>query len=193
MNGELALQTEGGRNDNQNLISIQQADWRYLRHDYRWNTNSTDSNTASSSNPEPEPLAGITAAHNEVRRALGIADLSWSTEIAAYAQEWADYLVANYGNQAFCGMQHRTAGAYGENLAAGGGGLTAASVVNLWANEAQNYNYSNNSCNGVCGHYTQVIWSKTTELGCGMAQCAGGEVWVCNYNPPGNYSGQRPY
>jgi hypothetical protein len=54
----------------------------------------------------------------------------------------------------------------------------------------------------VCGHYTQIVWKTTTRLGCGVALCDQNspfmgfpkwEFWVCNYAPPGNYNGQRPY
>ena len=72
-----------------------------------------------------------------------------------------------------------------------------------WANEAPNYNYANNTCADVCGHYTQVVWRDSTTLGCGVTQCnvnspfgAGFPNWtfvVCNYAPPGNFTGQRPY
>jgi hypothetical protein len=57
------------------------------------------------------------------------------------------------------------------------------------------YDYKSNTCHqgGPCGHYTQVVWSGTRELGCGVARSPSREIWVCNYNPPGNYIGQRPY
>jgi hypothetical protein len=48
-----------------------------------------------------------------------------------------------------------------------------------------------------CGHYTQVVWRNTERVGCGYSTCqAQGfnfEVWVCNYDPPGNFIGQAPY
>lgn len=48
-----------------------------------------------------------------------------------------------------------------------------------------------------CGHYTQVVWRKTSELGCGYATCKRDgflvEFWACNYSPPGNVRGQEPY
>lgn len=54
-------------------------------------------------------------------------------------------------------------------------------------------------CNA-CGHYTQVVWRDSERLGCGVGDCTGGgEIWVCNYDPPGNVipSGEtkpsRPY
>ena len=43
------------------------------------------------------------------------------------------------------------------------------------------------------GHYTQMVWRDTTRLGCGEAQCKGMLMVVCNYDPPGNYIGQKPY
>lgn len=40
------------------------------------------------------------------------------------------------------------------------------------------------------GHFTQVIWRDSTELGVGMARNRNGEVYVvCNYNPAGNFLG----
>jgi pathogenesis-related protein 1 len=74
--------------------------------------------------------------------------------------------------------------------------LSPKDVVNSWAGERKDYTYSTNSCarGKVCGHYTQVVWSKTTEIGCGKAVCFDkSQVWVCNYKPPGNIIGQKPY
>lgn len=40
------------------------------------------------------------------------------------------------------------------------------------------------------GHFTQVVWRDSTELGVGMARNRNGEVYVvCNYNPAGNFLG----
>jgi pathogenesis-related protein 1 len=44
------------------------------------------------------------------------------------------------------------------------------------------------------GHYTQMVWRSTTQVGMGQASCPGGAlVIVAEYNPPGNYIGQKPY
>ncbi len=93
----------------------------------------------------------------------------------------------------------------GENLAANAPeGNTVAQAFKTWADEQASYNYATNSCAAGqdCGHYTQVVWRNTTRLGCGVTTCTTGspftgfprwELWVCNYAPPGNVAGQRPY
>jgi pathogenesis-related protein 1 len=147
---------------------------------------------------EPATQMGMTAAHNAARAAVSpaanpaIAPLTWSSEIAATAQAWADG----------CKFQH-SAGKYGENLyASGGANTTPQDVVASWVGEAKDYDYAANSCSGVCGHYTQVVWRKSTKLGCGVTNCTKNspfagfpnwQIWVCNYDPPGNFNGEKPY
>lgn len=132
----------------------------------------------------------ILETHNQWRKKVGVPPLKWSPTLANYAQEWAEKLLRE--NK----FEHRQDSPYGENLAsASGQQLSPQRVVDMWGDEVQFYNYNNNSCTPgeMCGHYTQVVWKSTTEVGCGMARNDGREVWVCNYNPPGNYVGQRPY
>jgi uncharacterized protein YkwD len=141
------------------------------------------------SGTESGKMSGITEAHNKYRRELNIPDLVWDEQVAAYAQEWAENL-----KREGCNLKHRTRGKYGENLAwAGGKNLTTSEVVKMWYDEVQYYDYATNSCKKVCGHYTQVVWKNSKRLGCGMASCGNTEVWVCNYDPPGNFVGQKPY
>lgn len=138
---------------------------------------------------EPAAVAGITAAHNRARAELGVPALTWSSELAAVAEDWARRLAADG-----CGLQHRSDGRYGENLyAVYGTSASPQEVVDSWVSEAADYNYKKNRCKGVCGHYTQVVWRASQRLGCASARCSEGEVWVCNYDPPGNFVGERPY
>jgi pathogenesis-related protein 1 len=155
---------------------------------------------SGSGDTEPADMAGMTAAHNAARAAVmpaatpEIPDLSWSGTVADYAQSWANG----------CQFMH-SGGQYGENIYAGTGSDAApADVVADWVSEVSNYDYADNTCNGVCGHYTQVVWRDTVHLGCGVAACTsnspfanGGDgawqIYVCDYDPPGNFDGMKPY
>lgn len=116
----------------------------------------------------------------------------WSKQLAANAQAWADR----------CEFEHSQA-SLGENLGARSHMAGPEEIVASWVSEGDDFNYASNRCAAgqVCGHYTQVVWRDSTEIGCGVAQCSGnspfggGEwiMWVCNYSPAGNYMGERPY
>ncbi|MGD0871269.1 MAG: CAP domain-containing protein [Bryobacteraceae bacterium] len=128
------------------------------------------------------------AAHNAARARVKVAPLAWSGRLAAVAQTWADTLLARKE------FVHRPNSKYGENLFdVTGASATPGQVVEGWAAEARNYDYQSNQCRGVCGHYTQIVWSATKEVGCAVARGGAREVWVCEYDPPGNWVGKRPY
>lgn len=136
-------------------------------------------------------MAGMLAAHNTARREAGVPALQWAASLAASAQRWADTLRAGG-----CNMRHSGARGVGENLVwAGGQSLSPAQVVGMWVGEKRTFDAARNSCapGAVCGHYTQVVWRATTQVGCAKAMCGKSEVWVCQYTPPGNYAGQRPF
>jgi uncharacterized protein YkwD len=137
---------------------------------------------------ETGALVGLRAAHDEARAAVGVAALEWSPELGVLAQKWAKQLAANN-----CQLAHRPNSSYGENLYWTSSSATAEQVVAAWTAEREQYDAAMHTCTGdVCGHYTQVVWSKTTKLGCGMASCGSQQVWVCNYDPRGNVTGQHP-
>lgn len=130
----------------------------------------------------------MVAAHNSYRAPVKVPALRWSSSLAARAQQWANTLIQR---QTFA---PRRDGLFGENLyEVVNGRATPAEVLKAWVSEKANYHYDSNSCSARCGHYTQVVWRDTKEVGCGVARDARREVWVCNYDPPGNVVGERPY
>jgi uncharacterized protein YkwD len=144
---------------------------------------------AAATAAEDGPVAReMLAAHNAVRAKVGVPALVWSETLAGVAQEWADTLTAERR------FDHRPNSKYGENMYRTDGGQTAAAkVVERWASEAANFNYKANRCKGECGHYTQIVWRTTKEVGCAVSRRGSREIWVCEYAPPGNYVGRRPY
>src|ERR1035437_2735465 len=122
---------------------------------------------------------GTLAAHNAVRARVEMAPLAWSDRLAARSQDWADTLLARKQ------FGHRPNSTYGENLfEIGGATASAAQVVNGWAAESRDYDYNSNRCRGVCGHYTQIVWGATKEVGCAVARGRGREVWVPDSKTP---------
>ena len=115
--------------------------------------------------------------------------MEWSPEIAAHAQEWADFLAAN--NK----FEHRKEGKkYGENIA---GGQTLNEGVTLWINEKSLYKGGVLTTDNwyPSGHYTQMVWENTKKIGMGKAfsKEQGYWIFVCNYDPPGNFLTERPF
>jgi len=133
----------------------------------------------------------ILNSHNRYRAEVGVPPLQWSEDLAASAQKWADKL-AQTGT-----WEHSQAG---ENLAKGStGDFSVTQLVDTWGDEKKffrNGTFPNVSTTGnweAVGHYTQVIWRNTTEVGCGLASGNGNDVLVCHYNPAGNFKGQPVY
>jgi uncharacterized protein YkwD len=131
----------------------------------------------------------LLAAHNRWRQRYGVEALSWSPAVAAHAQEWADRLAAD-GMK----LRHRQPNPYGENLYwSKGKARTPAEVVDAWGAEERFFDPKANNWWPKAGHFSQMVWRSTRRLGCGVARSGAEEIWVCNYDPPGNIRGQRPY
>jgi uncharacterized protein YkwD len=116
--------------------------------------------------------------HNAYRARHCAPPISWSLELAAGAQRWANRCVFN----------HDRNNEFGENLA-WGTRLSAQEAVALWYEEAPQYNFAAPGF-GPAGHFSQLIWRGSRLLGCGGAKCGNDVFWVCRYAPPGNVEGQ---
>lgn len=141
--------------------------------------------------------------HNEARSEGRIRnpEVKWSNKIARYAQQRADSIAAarQYPPRHLPPGQNP----YGENLAAGKAAGTVQSVASLyrkWKEDEINafrqlgapriFNNQAYSNFQAVGHYTQMIWQNTSEIGAGVASWREGEwtvtVVVCCYGPKGN-------
>jgi uncharacterized protein YkwD len=134
-----------------------------------------------------EPVAEsppVLVAHNQLRAKHCAPALEWSKSLASTAKAWADRLAVS------CRLQHSTAG-LGENLWAGtAGAFTVEQVVGSWYDEVTKYRFDRPGFSMTTGHFTQLVWTGSARIGCGSARCGGLEIWVCNYDPPGNVTGQ---
>ncbi len=137
----------------------------------------------------------ILNAHNKYRSEVGVTPLIWSNQLAAQAEEWAKYLSEN---QAF---KHSQTSGQGENLWMGTSGrFSYTQMVDAWGSEKKYFKYGtfpNVSSTGNwtdVGHYTQIVWKNTTEVGCaGVDGRDGNYRFVCRYVSPGNFRGQKPF
>jgi uncharacterized protein YkwD len=124
-------------------------------------------------------------AHNRVRAKHCAKPLAWSAQLAQVAQQWANAL-----RDKGCAFGH-SGGNFGENLAAGTSGtLDAEDVVKMWYDEVAHYRFASGGFSAQTGHFTQVVWRGTARVGCGRSQCNGMDIWVCEYDPAGNWQGQ---
>jgi pathogenesis-related protein 1 len=151
---------------------------------------------------ENEWLAGM----NQARMEVGEQPLTWNPIAAQVAANYA--AMCNYAHNPNASSQYDAmggSGGLGENIAAGAPTEDPQQGVAAWVAEKANYDHATNSCasGDDCSHYTQIVWSTTTSVGCAHVSCtmntpfgSGFPDWdfnVCDYAPPGNYVGEAPY
>lgn len=131
--------------------------------------------------------------HNQERASLGLGDLQWSDELAESSQQWANTL-------AFKDEPSHSGNGKGENIWYGDhNSWTIEEMFEMWLREKQFFiedqpvpeNCSRSWEN--CGHYSQIVWSETKQIGCAAAASQTSDYVVCQYDPPGNIMGQKAY
>src|SRR5919112_3072380 len=134
--------------------------------------------------------------HNRMREAVGVPLLTWSDSVAAGAQYWADYMLST---GVYKHSPPEQLNGQGENMVAGmGANYPLLDMIQGWVNEEQNYHGQPiegtlGAPDATYGHYTQMVWNGTTEIGCGYATNDQSTYFVCRYFPAGNILGQTAY
>ncbi|XP_028412406.1 mucin-4-like [Dendronephthya gigantea] len=132
-------------------------------------------------------------AHNQKREAHGVPPLVWSATIAASAKEYAEKLAAADSTN----LVHEKSG-YGENLFVEfGSGIpkekkgTCVKAVDNWYDEIGMYNFDNPGFSSETGHFTQVVWKASKEVGVAEVVTSTNKRFIVGrYSPPGNVRGQ---
>lgn len=135
----------------------------------------------------------VLSVHNKYRAELDMPPLVWSETLAAHAGQWANQLARSGGQ-----LRHSQAAGEGENLWRGNiGCFSDSEKVEHWASRRKYFKSGvfpdvSTSGNWVdVGHYTQIIWRGTKEVGCAKAIVGKQDIFVCRYAPPGNVLSKR--
>ncbi|KAF8065729.1 alpha-mannosidase [Scenedesmus sp. PABB004] len=146
--------------------------------------------------PADPLLAALLDKHNAFRARYGAPPLTWSAKLATSAQAYAD----------ICANGQLAHSQLGQNLGFTGGDLAPDSMATSMAtqfkgwtdDEASLYDYNKPVLDARYGHFTQVVWYSSTQIGCGyktkcsfpsapVADFKVADFTVCHFDPPGNF------
>ncbi|RMZ79802.1 hypothetical protein DV738_g3201, partial [Chaetothyriales sp. CBS 135597] len=142
----------------------------------------------------------ILDAHNIHRANHSVVNLQWNHTMEQTAKQISETCVYAHSSKAGDGI-------FGQNIGAGFAADNIAAMVGdaMYNDEIELYpgpygNEPDMTSFESWGHYTQIVWSDTTDVGCWTTDCSatglanvapevGPQFTVCNYYPPGNIVG----
>jgi uncharacterized protein YkwD len=135
--------------------------------------------------PSDSNLAAVLDRHNKYRCMHGVPALKWNEALARNAKSWAQQTGGQMKHSSFQSRKGIGGFSYlGENLALG---ATGTRGVDMWYDEIKLTSGGKvSSFSSGTGHYTQVVWKATTDLGCAVY----GRLLNCQYGIGGNMAGQ---
>ncbi|KAJ8286470.1 hypothetical protein GJAV_G00039590 [Gymnothorax javanicus] len=141
----------------------------------------------TSSAPDGGFVKEFVDTHNSYRRKHGAPPLTLSRDLCKSAQTWADHLLS------IKTLQHSNSN-NGENLyyawSSGHKTPSGKEAVDHWYSEIKNYSFSNPGFRSNTGHFTQVVWKSSEEVGVGLATDGNTVFVVGQYSPAGNITNQ---
>ncbi|KAG0727580.1 Golgi-associated plant pathogenesis-related protein 1 [Chionoecetes opilio] len=150
---------------------------------------SSSSSESDSSSDEEDFADSCLKAHNDYRKKHGAPALKLSKKLSKVAKEWADTIAKKDV------LQHRPNNQHGENLYCYYSPdpkfrMKGDEAVKSWYSEIKDYKFGVEPRDLRAGHFTQVVWSDSKELGVATAKSRSGKTYVvANYNPAGNFVG----
>ena len=145
--------------------------------------------------------------HNDLRRKHGVEPLRLNADLSKLAQQWgkrhlslptssliffsisANHL-ASTGALVHSKTKYRNS-QVGENLYCQSRPTAGREMTEAWYNEHRQYDYNNRRAyQSGTGHFTQLVWKNSQEVGFAQAQGRSMHYTVAMYYPPGNYLGE---
>lgn len=166
------------------VTSVTTTSWS-THHTTVYRSKTTPYTETPASTPTVQDTAFATEAlqlHNAYRAKHKAPALKWSDELYQTAQKFANSYVCN-------GILKHSDNSYGENLALG---YNTSAAIGAWYDEVSIYNFDNPGFSSATGHFTQLVWKNTTDVGCAYIICGDyfGQYTICNYSPLGNIDGE---
>ncbi|XP_033096957.1 uncharacterized protein LOC117101177 [Anneissia japonica] len=123
--------------------------------------------------------------HNEYRSMHGTPKLKLADDLNKIAQAYAEELAKTDS------FRHSKCDGIGENLAmhfsSKSTDYCGGEATKQWYSEIEKYKFDRPGFTPGTGHFTQVVWAETKEMGIGKAVTRSGKVIaVANYRPTGN-------
>ncbi|XP_066964273.1 uncharacterized protein [Macrobrachium rosenbergii] len=150
---------------------------------------SSSSSSSSDSSEEGDFAEECLKAHNNYRKKHGVPPLKLNKDLSKFAKEWAQTIAKKNV------LQHRDNNKYGENIYCAWSSnpnhkIKGSEAVESWYSEIKDYTFGKEPSDLRAGHFTQVVWQDSKELGVGFARSPTGKIFVvANYNPAGNFVG----
>ncbi|XP_011054202.1 PREDICTED: venom allergen 3-like, partial [Acromyrmex echinatior] len=129
-----------------------------------------------------------------------ISDIFWSNQLAI-AQRWANQ--CNYKHDACRDIDKYQVGQnIAQSYSSGENDFTMRSFIEMWYDEVEKFDANRVNqpfeMQVETGHYTQIVWAETRDVGCGFIMYDNQKKWntsslVCNYSPAGNIINGRIY
>ncbi|XP_041512174.1 cysteine-rich secretory protein 1-like isoform X2 [Microtus oregoni] len=143
------------------------------------------------STTKPSVRDDIVLSHLEMRFHLPGSDIlkmMWNDEAQVNAQAYANKCSYQHSSQESRKIENLRCG---ENIFMASYPASWSEAIQSWYDESKNFKFGSGPTTpgAAVGHYTQLVWNSSHQLGCGVAECPDNPLkyfYVCHYCPPGN-------